>query len=324
MAQQVIYKNVGIADEATWGVSLSVTRYLPIKSSTVERVVNKTLVSDTTATNKGMDRITLLKNEIGGDINAFGSPKILHNFLKWVNGGPGVTSAIGTSAIQITYNQATNENFNSFEMVQDRNNAQETFVGLRGTKLQLKASDNILDATLSVFGKQRLTGVSVVDRVGETFKPLTFADMTITLAGATYQNAVTLLSSEWTLEYNNNMERTHLSGDETAARLDAKVPTLTGTIKIFHVGNSYVDATYGLSDFYLRFEGIPDSSTGLIAGVTPTYLRIDIPRVEITKNTRNYEADKLAVETLTFDAMFDPGISALWKPQLVTGFDIEA
>lgn len=324
MAVQVIYKNIGIEEETSWGASTGgILRVLQIKNTTLNTNPNKTLVEDTMTSLKGRDRFVLLKNETGGDIEALGSPRILHNFLKLINGLPGASTAMGTSAFVYTYNQDTGGSPLSMTMVLDRNNTQEKFSGLRASKLVLKASNDILDATLSLMGKDRVTGVSVTDKVGETFKPLTFADMKVTIGLPSYSQVATLNVSEWQLEFDTGLERSHLSGARTAARLDSKVDSLKGNFKIFHTGNSFVNTVYGVSDYNIRFEGIPDSSSGLIAGVTPYYLKIDLPRVQLRTTTRNYEQNQLAVETIEFEALFDPGTSALWSPQLTVGYDIE-
>lgn len=325
MGLQNIYKNIIFRDETTWGTSVAgTTRTLQIVSSSLNANPNKTLVEDTRTSNKGRDRMVRLKNEIDGDIVAYSSPEVLNFMFETVNGSAGTTSAVGTSAILITYNQNTDGNMTSVTLVEDRNNSQEVFYGVRGKKLAMKASDGLVESTLTVMAKTRGAGATLANLVGETVKPLVFADMVITMGLPGYTQVSTLLCEDWSLEYDNGLEKTFLSGDRNAARMDQMVPMVSGQFTIFHEGSSYLNPTYGSSEVYIRIEGIYDSSEGLIAGVTPYYLRIDIPRAEITLNERNFEQGALAKEVISFTAMFDQGTSTLWKPQLTTGFDIEA
>lgn len=323
MSAQVIYKSMALGDEATWGTSVNTTRNINIISSSIKTNPNKSLVEDSTVSLKGQDSMISGKIEIDGDIKSYSTPKTLHNFLKYALGGAGATSAVGTSAIQITYNPDISGNLNPFTAVFDRNNTQEAFYGLRASKLALKATDGLIEGTLTVMGKSRGTGVSIADTVGETVKPFVFADAVVTVGLPGFTQTGVLNVSEWDLNYSNGMERTYLSGSRAASRLDAKIPTIDGTLKIIHTGLSYVSPTFGVSELYVRIELTTDSTGGLIAGITPHYLRINIPRVQFATNERNYEAAKISIETITFKGMFDPGTSALVQPLLTTGFDIE-
>lgn len=325
MAYQTIYKHLVFKDETTWGVSAnSSLRYIPVTSSSIEENINKALVEDTSTSMKGRDRMYRGKSEITGEVSSFASPKVLHTFLELVNGVHGATAASGTSALIVTYNQNTDGNYISQSVIHDRNNSQEAFYGIRGTKLSLQASDGLVECSLSTIGKTRGNGVAVVDTIGETVVPFMFSDITVTIGRPSYASPVTLNVSDWNIDYDNKMEPGYLSSSRNPLRTDPSVPELTGSFTIYHEGTSWVSATYGASDFYLRIEAASDSSTGLIAGVTPYYLRIDVPRVQLTKTSRNYEQAALSVEKIEFTAYFDPGLSMMWKPQLTTGFDIEA
>lgn len=324
MAPQLIYKNIAFRNEAVWGTSGAGTnRVLQIVSSDLMADPGKALVDSTTSSVKGRDRIVRGRNEVGGDIKSFLSPKVFHNFFEMAFGMHGTSAAVGNSAILTTYNQDSGGSYISYTVVKDRNNSQEAFYGVRGTKLSLQASDGLVETTLSTIAQTRGIGPSLADTTGETVKPFVFADVTVTIGGPAYANPYTAKVSDWSIEYDTDMERSYLSGSRDASRTDAKVPKVEGEFKIFHEGNSWVSAVYGSSELYLRFEFTTDSSEGLIAGVTPYYGRVNIPRVELISTERNYEQGNLSVEVVKFTGMFDQGTSALIQAQLTHGFDIE-
>jgi len=53
------------------------------------------------------------------------------------------------------------------------------------------------------------------------------------------------------------------------------------------------------------------SCAGLIAGVTPYTLRIDVPRTEMTSNVRPYEAGEYSMEEVEFMGKLNTGTSSL-------------
>lgn len=326
MAYQQIYKNVIFKEEAAWGVSAAgATQLIQIVSSTLESNPNKTLVEDTRTSVKGRDRMVRLKDEIEGDIVSMGSPRGIHRFMEMAMGAAGTTAAVGSSAVLNTYPQNTSGTMLSTTLVQDRNNSGEVFYGVRAQKLNLKASDGLLEMTLSTKAKSRSDGPGVPDLVGETVKPFTFADYTVTIGrGSANTNPVTMQVAEWNIDYDNGLESSFLSGSRQATRSDPMTPIVTGSIKIFHEGTSWTSPAYGVSEFYISLQASTDSSKGLIAGVTPYLFQIDIPRAEITKNTRPYQQAEFAVETLEFTGMFDAGLSLLIRPQLTAGFDLDS
>lgn len=322
MAQVTIYKDLAYTPEASYGTSIAAATRIHIKSSSLNLNQNKELVEDTVSSSKGRDRMIRRKNVIEGDIEGFGSPRGLHFAFQLVNGSAGSTSAVGTSAILLTYNQNTTGSMLSYTVNKDRNNSQEAFAGVYASSLELSASDDLLEWTLSGGAQSRGNGSALTDNViGETTHAYVFSDMSVTIhAGSTYgANAVTHKVSEWSVKYENGMEPTFLSGSANITRVDPKIPTVSGKIKIFHEGTSWVDATYGASEFYIRFDGSLPSQAGLIAGVTPFTLRVDVPRAQLTTNVRNYEQNEFAVEEIEFMGMMDlspVGTSALWKPTM--------
>ena len=311
MANQVIYKNVGIEDEATYGSSTAGTASrIRVTSVDLNLDPTKEVVEDTTTSVKGRDRIINTKEVIEGDISGFGTPRNLSHMFELANGAVGVSVGLGGSALSkiMTFNQNTNGTMLSKKLQVDRSNTQEAYTGVVGTELSLSASDGIMEFTLSSLAKTRAAGTALADNVvGETVKPFNFADFTLTVvAGDTYTgtSAVTLKASEWDLAYANGTEGTHLSGSKTIDRVDPKIPTLEGKISIFHEGPTWVNSAFGSSEYYLRIEGALDPASGLINGETPFLLRIDIPRIQMMTNVRNYEQDEFGMEEIEFNALF--------------------
>ena len=308
--------------EATFGTSIAMTSRMHIKSFGFGLNMNYELVEDTVTSSKGRDRMIRRKNVIEGDMSGYASPRNLHEMFELVNGVEGTTS--GVSLMVITYGQNVNGTMMSKSMFVDRNHSQEAFNGVYASSLEINGSDDLLEWTMSGGAKTRGVGVgaSIMDNViGETVHSYNFSDITVSIhKGATYgTQAVTHKVSEWNVKYDNGMEATHLSGSADIARIDPKIPTIEGKIKIFHEGSSWVDATYGASEFYIRFAGTLPSQGGLIGGVSAYLLTIDVPRVQLTSNVRPYEQNEFSVEEIDFVGMMDlspVGTSALWKPSM--------
>lgn len=327
MAYQNIYKDLGIATEASFGTSLALQTRIHIKSFGLGLNQNKELVEDTVTSSRGRDRLIRRKNVIEGDISGYCSPRALHEMFELVNGMEGVTS--GVSLMNIVYGQNVNGTMMTKSMFVDRNNSQEAFNGVYASSLEISGSDDLLEWTMSGGAKIRGVGVgsSIMDNViGETVHTYNFSDITVTIhKGATYGvQPVTHKVSEWSVKYDNGMEGTHLSGSANIDRVDPKIPMVDGKFKIFHEGSSWVDATYGASEFYIRFAGTLPSQGGLIGGLTPYLLTIDIPRSQLKTNVRNYEQNEFAVEEIEFVGLMDlspVGTSALWKPSMTVPLD---
>ncbi len=323
----LIYKDITVTPEATWGTSLAGDPdRLHIKSINLNLAREKQVVEETTGTPKGRQRIVVIKDTLEGDMVGFLTPTTAHHVLEWVNGAQvTVGSSVGASGTLFNYNQNIDGNLYSKAINIDRTNSQERFNGVRAKTLQLTAQDSLTEFTLHVMAKNRGLGATIGDNnIGETVKPFTFADWTISFnAGGTIgPNPITLAAKQWAMTYDNQQEAAYLSGSQTPTRTDPKIPTLEGSFSLFHDGASYTDAAYGASEFYLRFQGVMPSDRGLIAGVTPFMLRIDIPKVQLTKTDRTYANGELAMEDFTFSAIFDTGLSALWFPQLTAGASI--
>lgn len=318
-----IYKDILLKPEATWGVSAAgQTNTLSIISSTLELDPTNKIVEDTRTSFKGNDQIIQVKNVIKGDIKAYATPTVIRRFFELAVGRSGVTTAVGTSALLFTYNQNTDGNLQSATIVQDRNSASEVFYGVRGKKLSMNFKDAELELTLSVEAQGWSKGPGVPDVIGETVKPYTFADATVTIAAPAYANPYTLLASDMTIEYDNGLVSSFLSGSRNASRSDPGVPKLSGEFTIFHEGNSWVDAAFGQTELNLRVEFTTNSGGGLIAGVTPYYLKLDIPRARLMSTKRTLEAGKLTMETVKFAAIFDTGSSSLWTPAYTDDWNV--
>jgi len=315
VAHQTIYKDIGIGDESTWGVSVaSNSERLHIKTSTLNKIVEKEVVEDTTTSIKGRERIVRMKNVVTGDLTGFATPRTMHHMLELALGTIATNTAVGTSATLRTYNQNTDGTMISKSINFDRNNSQETFNGVRASAIDITASDNKLEFTLNTEGKiQSNVGTSMQDLIGETIRPMVFADATITVhQGATYGVEFTTLEVEsWNVKYENGLESSFLSGSRDAARSDPKIPAVSGKFKIFHEGTSFVELQHGCTEAYLRFDIVLPSCAGLIAGVTPYTLRIDVPRTEMTSNVRPYEAGEYSMEEVEFMGKLNTGTSSL-------------
>lgn len=323
MAEQMIWRPIGIEDESFFGASVAGTaKRMSIVSTTLGQVPNKDVVKETTNTSLGPDRFKYKNDVVGGDMKTFGTPAILHQALEFVMGTTGSSSALGSSAVLMNYAQDTSGRLLSKTVVLDRNNTQEKFSGVIGKSIELSANNDLLDVSLSVLAKSRNTGVSLVNTVGETLKPFAFSDMVITYSpGATMgANPVTVAVDSWKLKFDNGVDGTFLSGSKNLSRADKKdIPKLEGSFKIFHEGSTLTDGTFGCSEYYVRFQGTLTSCDGLIAGVTPYSFQADCPRVFLKTIPRNYETGALSMEEVTFEGLVNSGMSVLWRPRLIVG-----
>lgn len=320
MSHLTLYKDIGVGDESEWGSSIACdSTRLHIKSSSLGKKVEKEIIDDTTSSIKGRERMVILKHTVEGDLSGYCTPRTMHHMFELANGAKGTSVTLGTSAnaILYTYNQNTDGTMISKSINVDRNNSQECYNGVRASALEISGSDNKLEFTLNAIAKtQSNVGTSMQDLVGETIKAAVYADTTVTIhQGATYgAEPDTLEVSEWSVKYENGLEAQHLSGDKDIARSDPSIPTVTGKFKIFHSGLSYVNLAEGCSEAYIRFDTVYPSCAGLINGITPYTMRIDIPRTQLTSNVRNYEASEFSIEEVEFEGAFDLGTSSLWIP----------
>ena len=328
MAHLMLYKDIGIDNEATYGSSnLGTARRMHVTSVGLGQDVTKELVEDTMVSPKGRERMISKRNVVEGEIAGYGEVRTLKEMFELVNGVAGTSVAHGDTGAITTFWQNTDGTFKSKAINIDRNNSQEKFNGVVAKSMSLSFSDDILESSVDCVAQARASGTSMTNILGATVEPFTFADMTVTIhQGATYGGqAVTQYVSDFSLEYANGIEGSYLSGSKSIKRVDPKVPELNGSLKIFHEGSSWIEASYGASEFYIRLEGTLPSEGGLIGGVTPYLLRIDIPRCELTTNVRAYEQAEFSVEEIEFVGMADTslnGVSALWRPQLTTGINI--
>lgn len=326
MSYQRIYKDITVQNESSYGASIAGNQHrLHITSISLNQDPTKELIEDTANTTKGRDRIVRRRNVIEGDMAGIGTPRLLHHMFEWVNGVAPTVTAVGDSASLWEYYQNTSGNMLSKSLQIDRNNTQERFSGVAASGLELSASDDLLEATINLVAKTRATGISLADALGETIKAFNFADFTITInPGAAFDanSAITLKASEWNLKYENNLEASHLSGSRDIARVDPGVPVVNGMIKVFHEGATLANGAYGCSEYYLRIQATLPDCNGLVAGVTPYMLRIDVPRVELKTNVRNYEQAELSTEEIEWEGIFHGGMSVLWLPSITAGLSI--
>lgn len=314
MADQTIYKDIGIGEETTWGNSIACTSLrLHVKTCTFSQTTVKEMIEDTMATPQGRDRMVTIRNEIKGDITGYHTPRTMHQMWELVMGARGTSVAAGASGVLMTYYQGVGGSAISDTINLDRNNSQETFNGVRLTSLEVSGSNNKLDFTASGLAKTYSTnGTSMQDLVGETIHAANFADVTVTIhQGASYGTVLTTIPvSEWSVKYDNKGTEEFLSGSRNINRSDIGIPEVTGKMKIFHAGMSFVNLANGCSDAYLRFDIVYPSCSGLLNGITPYTERIDIPRAELTGNVRNYAAAEKSIEDISFTGKLNTGLSA--------------
>lgn len=326
MAYQTIYKDIGIADETDWGSSIAcTTNRIHIVSTSLAHESTKELVDDTMTSPKGNERSVYTKNVDTGDITGYVSPRTIHQMLELAMGVRGTSTAMGTSGAMQTYTQNVGGSMISKTINIDRNNSQETWNGVRASALEITGSDKFVEFTLNAIAKTYSTnGTSMQDLMGETVKAAPFSDVTVTIHhGATYGTQFTTLPvSEWSVKYENGLEATYLSGSRNIVRTDPKVPTVTGKFKIFHEGMSFVELAKGCSEGYLRFNILWSSCAGLIAGVSPYQLRIDVPRVDLTSDVRSYKAAEYCIEDVEFVGKLNTGTSSLIDIALTAGNQI--
>lgn len=326
MANSLIYKDIVFQPEATYGVSVAGSPdKLHVRTVTLSQTTEKILVEDTVANVKGRDRIVLNKNTVEGDVTGYVTPRGIHHALELALGTAAtVGSSVGLSATLWQYDQNTTGTLLSKTMILDRNNSQEAFRGVRGKSLEITSSDSVTEYSLGVMAQSRTGAAALADLVGETVKPFVFADWTVQVnAGTTIGTApITLAVSEWNIKYDNGQEGAFLSGSANLTRSDPMIPTLEGKIKIFHAGNSWADASFGNSNFYMRLQGTMPSGNGLVAGVTPYTLKIDMPKTQLSVNVRNYEQAAISVEDIDFVAQFETGLSYMIRAEMTAGQSI--
>jgi hypothetical protein len=261
MAYDRIYKDIGIEDEATWGASTGANlSKLHITSVDLTKSANKKAIEETSTSNKGRVRMYRQNNSIEGSLSMYASPRNLNHALELANGMAGTSSAFGTSHVTKTYYQATTSTLASKTINIDRVNSQEKFSGCVAKTLEISGSDDLLELSLDLFAKgyTNTGGVSMDDTAGETVKPFTFADVVIKIyAGATLSaDPITLRANEWSVNYDNGLESIYQSGDGTndgrdPARFILGIPELTGSFQVIHEGSTWVNATYGCSEWYM-------------------------------------------------------------------------
>lgn len=323
MAEQVIYKNIGIGDESTYGVAVGATATrLQVMEANLDKNPGKEKIEDTQSTARGRDRMVRLKTEISGDISGYLSPRNLHHAVEMVNGKAGISNAGGSSAVNFQYYQNAGENWLSKTIERDNNQTQERFSGVAAQSIEISSSDNLIEFSLGVIAKGVTTGVALPDAVGETIDPFSFADVTMTLyPGASVNGSgINIKPEEWAVSYENGLEPSYFNS-RTIDRVDPKIPNVSGSFKIFHEGTTFVHATYGCSEWYLRIDLNLPNCGGLIAGATPYFARIDIPRIELTANAKPYAQNEFAVEEIEFEGLYNYGVSALWLVSQVVDLD---
>lgn len=329
MSSQVVYKDNAVISESAWGVSSGDTqRLIHVIDNSLNLNPNKELVEDTSGTPAGRDRMVGLRNEISGDMTFHATPRSMHTAFEMVMGQPGVSSAVGNSgAFSNTYLVNRGSSYQSKTIVIDRNKSQETFYGVRATSLNGSFSDGLVEFSLGLNGKSRDdSGSEISDGIGETLEPFGYYDLNVEIHnGATFgASANTFYVTEFDFTYENGQEVAFLSNSKDARRSDPGIPTVEGSLTIYHEGASWTSPTFGCSELFIRLSGSLESCGGVIPdgeGSTAYFAQMDFPRVEFTTNTRTYAQGEKIFETIEFTGMVEPGGSGIFIPQLVLHTD---
>jgi hypothetical protein len=315
----MIYKDVAIEDESTYGASVAGTdTQIHVISTTLGQDPTKELVEDTTGNVKGRDRINRIRNVVEGDINAYASPRTIHQMSELVWGAEASESSVGTSATEYTYRQNTDGTMLSKTMQVDRNNSQEKFSGVVGRAFELTWSDNKAEISIEAVAQARNEGLALTDILGETAAPLTFADFTVSIGSTlNYFGAgmTTFYVENLTATYRNGLESAHLSGSRNINRVDPAIPTLELNFSIFHENNGMADGAFSDGEYAMQIQAVTTDQQ--IVGATPYVYTWPIPRVQLTNNVRNYEQAGMAKEEISAVGLFHAGSSKLVEPTLI-------
>lgn len=325
MAQAIAYKNLGVAVEGSYGASVALATFPPIKSFSMNLDRNFTLKEDTSASALGYDRAAYVKDVYEGSLDINVDPISIRHWLKLGLGIPGAGITVGAGFVPggggtamgfIPTNTGT---LPSYRIDKDENTGVQSYFGVVAKSMDFKSSGEFVESTLNLTAKTSAAGTSMGSLIGVTINPFVFAESHI-YYGATATGCTTeVLVEDWSFTYDMQAEVSHLSGDRNAARIDAMIPKLSGTWTRF-----YDDTTFGTnvtseSEKALRIE-IRGSQT--YSGTTPYALNFYFPRVRFAKTERPYEAGGFIKETVTFEGMYDANAAYLLRAVLHNGMSM--
>lgn len=322
------YKNIAYNKQSAFGSSIGVgSNYLPVKTFEMNKDPEAVMVEQTTNTAKGIRRAVNVKDTVEGQATFNVDFINIGHWLALGWGGGVTTAAVGSSATKYSFIQDSNGDLTSGRFDVDKVNALEAFQDVFATSFELKASDGLIEGTISLTGSRQITGSTFTPTVTET-RVLTFANAKIYYgnsygaAGATIELPVT----EWTFKYETGGEGKHQSGSNVISRHDTKFPVGQIEFTRFFDGSSgplvardnvfTEDQERGM---VLELTSDPDST---ITGTTPYVLRFPLPKVKFKTSERSFSAGEIIEEKVEGEALVEDAAGFMCEPELTTRNDI--
>ena len=311
----LVVKNIGIANESTWGTAVSPTSYPRVRSVGLDASYNKSLVDDTAGTRKGFGRVVNLGHQVEGEISTYAYSDDMGWWLKGVLGGT-VTSQANANGYNHVFTQpaVASSELPAFTLVTDKAQEVVRWYGARFGSLRLAGANDIVEATIGVMAKDEDTGSGYTVTSDQDLDPFTFAQVTVkigdTLAAASGASATPVDS--WELEFDNQLQSRFQSGSASLARLDPLIATCRGTFTKFYEDTNF--NTWFKND---TEKAMIITATGAqIGGSDYHTLEILLPRVAFMTSERPYEAGSLIVETVTWEALYDTDVEYMIQASL--------
>jgi hypothetical protein len=321
MAQAIAYKNLGVAVESSYGASIALATYLPVKSFSMNLDPNFTLKEDTSSSALGYDRAAYLRSVYEGSVDFNVDPASVRYWLKLGLGVPGTGITIGTGfipgggATAMGFIQSNTGVLPSFRLDKDENTAVSAYLGVISKSMEIKSSGDFVEGTLNLAAKTSFAGTTL-SPTGVTLNPLVFAESKV-YYGATITGCTTAVDvEEWSFTYDTQAEVSHLSGSRDANRVDPKIPKVSGTWTRFYDDTNFGTFVENGTEKALRIEIV---SSQLYSGTSAYRLNFYFPRVRFAKTERPYEAGNFIKETVTFEGMYDVNVGYLMRAVLHNG-----
>jgi hypothetical protein len=324
MAQAIAYKNLGVAVESSYGASIALATYLPVKSFSMSLDPNFTLKEDTTASALGYDRSAYLRNVYDGSVDFNVDPISVKYWLKLGFGIPGTGVTVGTGfipgggATAIGFLPQNTGVLPSYRLDKDENTAVAAFLGIISKSMEIKSSGDFVEGSLTLSAKEQFTGTTL-SPTGLTINPLAFAESKV-YYGATITGCTTAVDVEdWSFTYDTQAEVSYLSGNRNANRVDAKIPKLSGSWTRFYDDTNFDTFVTNQSNRAIRIEIV---SAQAYSGTSAYRLNFYFPNVRISKSERPYEAGGFIKETVTFEGFYDSIVGYMARAVLHNGQSI--
>jgi len=323
MAQAIAYKNLGVAVEGSYGASIALATYLPVKSFSMNLDPNFTLKEDTSTTALGYDRAAYLRSVYDGSVDFNVDPVSIRYWLKLGMGIPGSGITIGAAlspdngATAMGFIQNNTGVLPSYRIDKDEATAVSAYLGVISKSMEIKSSGDFVEGTLNLSAKTAFAGTTL-SPTGVTVNPLVFAESKV-YYGATVTGCTTAIDVEdWSFTYDTQAEVTHLSGSRDASRVDPKIPKVSGSWTRFYDDTNFGSYVGAGTERALRIEIV---SSQTYSGTSPYRLNFYFPRVRFSKTERPYEAGSFIKETVTFEGMYDINAGYLMRAVLHNGLN---